>query len=379
MKIGYEAQRLFRNKKHGIEIVSLEILRALQMIDQDNKYEVFAKTDSDHSCLLPSVSLKIHRTPAFPYPIWEQLFLPLFSRKCKVEILHCTANTAPLFYAAPLVVTIHDLIYLDKIEMKGSSYQNFGNLYRRWIVPIIAKKAAAIITVSSYAKNEIVKKLHIPEHKIFVIHNGVHEKFRVIAASQIINAFKKKYQLPLNFFLHFANEAPRKNTLGTLRAFVYYCKNNPTPLHLVLTNTNVEKIIKMLNSIQASEVSKFIVCLPYLPAADLPLLYNAAELFLYPSYNEGFGLPIIEAMACGTPVITANNSSLPEVAGDAAFLVDADNHQQLANAMASIASDENRKNKMIEKGLKQAAKFNWHHAANKTKEVYQMIQQQLEK
>ena len=379
MKIGYEAQRLFRNKKHGIEIVSLEILRALQIIDQDNKYEVFAKTDNDHDCILPSVSLKIHRTPAFSYPIWEQLFLPLFSRKCEVEILHCTANTAPLFCAAPLVVTIHDLIYLDKIEMKGSTYQNFGNLYRRWVVPIIAKKAAAIITVSSYAKNEIANKLHIPEHKIFVIHNGVHEKFRVIAASQIINTFKNKYQLPLNFFLHFANEAPRKNTIGTLRAFVQYCRKNPNPFHLVLTNINEEKTLKMLDSIQATEVSKFIVCLPYLPAAELPLLYNAAQIFLYPSYSEGFGLPVIEAMACGTPVITANNSSLPEVAGDAAFLVDADNHQQLANAMTSIAAEENIKKIMIEKGLTQAAKFKWQHAANKTKEVYQMIQQQLEK
>lgn len=373
MKIGVDAQRLFRPKKHGMEIVSLEILRSLQTTHTNNQYEVFVKKDEDDACLQTSEPLRVHTTAALPYPIWEQLYLPYLAKKNKVQLLHCCANTAPLFCPVPLVVTIHDLIYMDDVAFKGSAYQNVGNVYRRWIVPTVAKNAAAIITVSAYAKEQISKRLKIPAHKIFVVHNGVNEKYQLITAESILQPFRDKHQLPAQFFLHFANEAPRKNTIGTLKAFAQYCIGNQQPLKLVLTNMTSTKLQQLLHSIAASACLPYIICMNYVPANELPILYNAATIFLYPSYSEGFGLPVVEAMACGTAVITANNSSLPEVAGDAAMLINASNDAALCEAMLTLSADENKRNDFIKKGLEQARKFSWSDAAKKTTEVYSTV------
>lgn len=379
MKIGFDAQRLFRSKKHGMEVVSLELLRSLQQQPGENHYEVFVKKDADSNCLQSSEQLTLHHTPSYPYPVWEQIYLPLQVKKQHLQLLHCSSNTAPVFCSIPLVVTIHDLIYLDKIDFKGSSYQNFGNLYRRWVVPIIAKKAAAIITVSAFAKTEIARKLNIPTSKIFVVYNGVHEKFKVINDEQIMVDFRIKYQLPFQFFLHFANDAPRKNTLGTLKAFAQYCKQTAAPIKLVLTNITNEKTLQLLNSINSKEAMQHIVCMSYVPAAELPVLYNAATVFIYPSFSEGFGLPVIEAMACGTAVVTGNNTSLPEVAGDAAILIDAASTEQLLNAMLLLSTNEHKRHELMQKGLIQAAKFRWDNAAIKTEEVYCSVLKGLEK
>lgn len=379
MKIGFDAQRLFRSKKHGMEVVSLELLRSLQKDPGENDYEVFVKKDADSNCLKSSEQLTLHNTTSYPYPIWEQIYLPFQVKKQHLQLLHCSSNTAPVFCSVPLVVTIHDLIYLDKIDFKGSSYQNFGNLYRRWVVPIIAKKAAAIITVSAFSKKEIARRLNIPTDKIFVVHNGVHEKFKVIEDEQIMVNFRIKYQLPSQFFLHFANDAPRKNTLGTLKAFAKYCKQTAAPIKLVLTNITAEKTLQLLNSIDAKEAMHHIVCMSYVPALELPLLYNAATVFIYPSFSEGFGLPVIEAMACGTSVVTANNTSLPEVAGDAAILIDAANTEELLNAMLLLSTNEEKRQELMQKGMLQSAKFKWDNAAIKTKEVYYSVLKGLEK
>lgn len=373
MKIGVDAQRLFRPKKHGMEIVSLEILRSLQTTDTINQYEVFVKKDVDDACLRSSKQLTVHTTAVLPYPIWEQLYLPFLAKKNKVQLLHCCANTAPLFCPVPLVITIHDLIYMDDVAFKGSTYQNFGNVYRRWIVPFVAKKAAAIITVSTYAKEQIANRLNIPAHKIFVVHNGVHHKYQLISNEELLQPFKDKHQLPTHFFLHFANEAPRKNTIGTLKAFAQYCIENQQPWKLVLTNISTLKLQQLLSSIGANACLAHIICMNYVPANELPILYNAATIFLYPSFSEGFGLPVVEAMACGTAVITANNSSLPEVAGDAAMLIDASNDNALAEAMKTLAQNENLRATYVEKGFAQANKFKWEDAAAKTRQVYAAV------
>jgi glycosyltransferase involved in cell wall biosynthesis len=378
MKIGFDAQRLFRSKKHGMEVVSLELLRSLQQKPGENHYEVFVKKDTDSNCLQSSDHLTLHNTPSYPYPVWEQIYLPLQIKKEHLQLLHCSSNTAPVFCSIPLVVTIHDLIYLDKIDFKGSSYQNFGNLYRRWVVPIIAKKAAAIITVSAFAKTEIARRLNIPTSKIFVVHNGVNEKFKKINNQQLVVDFRIKYQLPSQFFLHFANDSPRKNTLGTLKAYAQYCKQTASPIKLVLTNITNEKTLQLLNSIDAKEAMQLIVCLSYVSSEELPLLYNAATVFVYPSFSEGFGLPVIEAMACGTSVITANNTSLPEVAGDAAILIDATNTEELSNAMLLLSTNEEKRRELMQKGLLQAAKFRWDNAAIKIKEVYSSVLKDFE-
>src|SRR5579864_898309 len=143
MRIGIEAQRIFRPKKHGMEVVAMELIRQLQQQDTTNEYVIFAKNDTDRECILPTKNFTIQTPPGKTYIDWEQLQLPRAVEKANLDILHCTCNTAPLFPGAPLLLTLHDIIYLEKTDFNGTAYQNFGNLYRRWDVPRIVKKCLA--------------------------------------------------------------------------------------------------------------------------------------------------------------------------------------------------------------------------------------------
>ncbi len=373
MIIGIEAQRLFRRKKHGMEVVALEIIRQLQQIDQNNQFILFAKDDEDKNCISPTQNFSIATIPSKPYPIWEQLSLPKFAKKNNVDILHCTANTAPLFYKRPLIITIHDVIYLESFDFSGSPYQNFGNLYRRFIVPRVAKKAAKIITVSEYAKTIIVARLKLPSDKVDVVHNGVNSMFRHITDEAEKNAFRIKYNLPEKFLLHFGNTAPRKNTIGVLKAHQLYTTSVSDPLPLVITSCTADHINGLLKEINATELMKHIHIVDYLSSAELPYLYNVAEVFLYPSLNEGFGMPVIEAMACGTPVITSTTSSLPEVAGNAACLVDPQKPDEIFNAIQRLLTDNDFYISKQRDGFKNALRFSWKNAAEKTLSIYKAL------
>lgn len=370
MKIGIEAQRLFRPRKYGMEIVALEMIRQLQQIDLQNEYTVFARTDEDDQCVQPSSNFSVKNIPGGPYPYWEQLILPKAAKKEKLDILHCTANTAPLIYKRPLVITIHDITYLESMKFTGSSYQNFGNLYRRFIVPRVAKHATKIITVSGYEKTTIAKRLQIPEEMIRVVYNGVNPQFKPITDQTRLDAVRKKYDLAERFFLHFGNTAPKKNTIGVLKAHALYTKNVSDAIPLVITNCTQEFINGLLRQINEPSLSKNIVVLDYLAAADIPVLHNLAAVLLYPSFDEGFGMPVIEAMSCGTPVITSNTSALPEIAGGAASIIDPYNSDEIAEAMMKLLSDAVSYNSHRELGFQNAKRFSWRNTAEQALAVY---------
>lgn len=373
MKIVIECQRLFRKKKHGMEIVATEIIKVLQQSTTRHEIIVAVKEDEDNKGVLNSGPVKFEILPTSPYPFWEQIILPRFIKKSKANLLHCTANTAPLFCKVPLIVTIHDVIYMADVSFGGSAYQNFGNLYRKWVVPKVAKKARNIITVSAFEKNEIVRILKIDPSKITVIHNGVNPAFTLINDSAILEKVKNKYHLPSRFLLHIGNTVPRKNTKGVLIAYNKYLQNNLQALPLVIAGCEHEYITSVLKKMDEEHLLKHVIVLNYIPFADLPVLYNLAEIFLYPSFREGFGMPVAEAMACGTPVITANNSSLVEVANGAALLVDAENTDQLAGAITLLVNDIKMKEQLTEKGLENAKRFTWEKAAQQTLEIYNSV------
>ncbi len=372
MRIGIEAQRLFRPKKHGMEIVTLEIVRQLASIDLHNEYELFIAADTD-VCMHNKNSVRINLLPHRFYPLWEQFSLPKAAQLKNVDLLHCTANTAPLWYKKPMVVTIHDVIYLETLDFSGSAYQNFGNLYRRFIVPRIAKKAKRIITVSEYAKKIISKRLGIAENKINVVYNGVHPSYKRITDVQQLISVSKKYQLPEKFLLHFGNTASRKNTSGVLKAYKLYKTKNADAIPLVITGIDRNLLSKFLQSVQAEELADQIILPGYIAAEDLPALYNLAHLFLYPSLNEGFGMPVIEAMACGTPVITSTVTSLPEVAGNAAMLVDPTNEKEICEAIETLTSQQLLYNTLQMQGFMNAQRFSWETAARKTIAIYKAL------
>lgn len=374
MIIAIEVQRLFRAKKHGMEIVALEIIQKLQQKDLKNKYFIFSKKDKYNDCIAATsnFSLKLINGKAF-YPLWEQFYLHKNVLKIKPTLLHCTSNTAPLFCKVPLVITIHDVIYMESLNFTGSSYQNFGNLYRRFIVPSVAKKAAVIITVSAFEKKIIAEKLRISEEKIEVIYNGVNPQFKTIEDKLLIEKFRQEYNLPEKFLLHFGNTAPKKNTTGVLLAYHIYTETVLNPLPLVLTDCTFNFINKLAIKLKITSIIKHTIILDYIPFNNISLLYNLATLFLYPSHRESFGMPVIEAMACGVPVITSNTSALPEIAGEAAYLINPTKPSEICGAILTLLSDENLYQQLKEKGYKNAARFNWEVAAEQTLKIYKEI------
>lgn len=372
MRIGIEAQRIFRPRKHGMDVVAIELIKNLQEIDKANEYIIFGRNGVNDA--FPETSnFHIHTFSSFTYADWEQISLTKKIKKEKLDLLHCTANTAPLFLSVPLIVTIHDIIYLEQVNFKGTSYQNLGNLYRRFIVPKIAKKAKLILTVSKFEKQNIIRRLKLPEEKVKVLYNGVGLQFHNQYSKKEIEQFRRKYALPSQFIMFLGNTAPKKNTINVIKAYADFCLQNQNRIPLVLLDYKKELVAKILDELNQSALLPQFVFPGYVPYNEIPLMYNAATLFLYPSLRESFGLPILEAMACGVPAITSNTSSMPEVAGDAAELINPFNYKELSDAIAKLLANEDLRNGYKQKGLQRAKKFTWKKSAEELRTIYETI------
>lgn len=370
MRIGIEAQRILRPKKHGMDVVALELIKNLQEIDKQNEYVIFVRDDKDESAITETLNFKIEKLSSFTYADWEQVKLKRAVRSNKIELLHCTANTAPLSVNIPLIVTLHDIIYLERVDFKGTTYQNLGNLYRRYIVPKIAKKAELLITVSEFERANIINHLKLPEDRVTVLYNGVSPKFHNQYSPEEINAFRTMYNLPEKYIMFLGNTAPKKNTPNVIKAYVDYCLSEKEAIPLVLLDYKKEFVEKLLQKLKQESVIDRIIFPGYIPYNQIPLMYNAATLFLYPSLRESFGLPILEAMACGTPVITSNTSSMPEVAGDGAKIIDPFSHLELADAIRNLLKNESARKNYVEKGLERAKEFTWRSSAEKLVDIF---------
>ncbi|PKP46881.1 MAG: hypothetical protein CVT94_13180 [Bacteroidetes bacterium HGW-Bacteroidetes-11] len=376
MKIGIEGQRLFRKKKHGMDMVALELVRNLQLIDKENEYVVFIAPDVDDNVLLETANFKIVRLSGGFYPFWEQFALPRAARKEGCRILHCTSNTAPIWSKIPLLVTLHDIIYMESSYMKilkgsGSLYQKFGNVYRRLIIPKIVRKSRKIITVSQFEKNRIGDFFRMEgDDRLTAVYNGVSSHFKPVSDKSELDRVREKYHLPEHYFFFLGNTDPKKNTKGTLQAFSNFIKQTSSDFKLVMLDYDHNELAKLLSEIDDPAIIERIVLTGYVINTDLPAIYCQSELFLYTSLRESFGIPMLEAMACGVPVITSTTSSMPEVAGNAALLVDPFNPEEITNAMIRLINNKDLKKELVNKGLLQAAKFSWKAMAENVLKLY---------
>jgi glycosyltransferase involved in cell wall biosynthesis len=373
MRIGIECQRLLRPNKHGMEIVALELIKQLQLIDKTNEYFLFVKEDEDTNCISETANFKLVKVPAVNFAEWEQIQLPSAIKKYKLNLLHCTCNTSPYFSSTPTILTLHDIIYLENIDFSGTAYQNIGNIYRRFIVPKVVPRCKSIITVSHYEKEKIVERFKIDEERIKVVYNGVSPRFKKIDNENEISEMLGEFELPDEYILFFGNTAPKKNTKGALMAYAYYAKENKNALPLVITDLTEKTLRQELVEIKAESLRSKIKLLGYFPNQRIPYLYNRAKLMLYPSLRESFGLPIIESMACGTPVVTSNVSSMPEIAGDAAILANPSNPLDIAEGMTRLLSDDELYQSKVQKGLERASIFSWQSTAEATHNVYSCV------
>jgi len=359
MKIGIEAQRIFRKEKHGMDIVALELIQQLQVIDKQNEYYIFVKDDVDNQIIEETSNFHIVKIKSASYPYWEQVLLPKEAARYGVDVLHCTSNTAPINTDIPLIITLHDIIYLEKLNLtRGKLYQIFGNMYRRWNVPLAVKKSSCIVTVSEYEKNRITQYFDLPADHVHTIYNGVGENFKNYNQDDI-EKIKSKYNLPDNYVFYLGNSDPKKNMIGVMNTLSCLRKAGNLNFQLLMLDVNKDYLTKVAEYIGDTEILKNITICGYVPNNELPAIYSLAKIFLYPSLRESFGIPILEAMACRTPVITSNTSSMPEVAGDAAVFINPNNPYDMGAAILNLLNNTPLQEKLVQRGLKRCMEFSW--------------------
>ena len=369
MKIAIEAQRIFRRKKHGMDFVALESIRELQHLDKTNEYYILVSPGEDR-CLEETPNFHIVEVKMPSYPLWEQIGLPMALKKIKPDLLHCTSNTAPLFCNVPLVLTLHDVIFMEKRQGKKSSslYQQMGWYYRRWNVPRILKKCRRIITVSHFEAGRISSIMHIPAGSITPVYNGYSRHFHQL---QDFEETVRRYCPHGDYFFFLGNTDPKKNTWRTLKAYSIYLKQTDTPASLLIADLSESAIDGYLKEEDIEFIRPHLLYPGYIANTDLPAIYNGARAFVYTSLRESFGIPILEAMACGTPVITSNISAIPEIAGEGAILIDPTDENAIAGEMLRLEKDEAYRLQQTTYGLERVKHFSWELTAGNLLDIYQ--------
>lgn len=374
MRIGIEAQRIFRKNKHGMDFVVLQEIKELQKMDTPHEYFVFVKPGVDR-CIESSEHVHIIEVNCPSYPLWEQWALPRAARKAGVDILHCTSNTAPIWCDIPLVLTLHDIIFLEPRDKKNKSlYQNLGYFYRRWNVPRILKKCRRIITVSNFELGNIKQKLQLPDSQLKMIYNGYNEWFRPVESDK---QQYRKYIADAGYFFFLGNTDPKKNTERTLVAYAKYLELSEVKRPLLMADLDQEYLNGIIERNGIEAIRDHIVMPGYIINSDLPYIYNNAFAFLYTSLRESFGIPLLEAMACGTPVITSNKSSMPEIAGHDAILINPESSDEIALKMLQLERDTDFYQRQKAVGLERAKLFSWRKTTENLLRLYEEVYKEI--
>ena len=373
MRIGIEAQRIFRTNKHGMDYVVLEEIKELQKSDVRNEYFVFVAPGEDR-CLKDSKNVHIIEIGNNFYPLWEQFSLPRAVNQLNLDMLHCTSNTAPIRCKVPLILTLHDIIFLEPRDKSNKSfYQDMGWRYRRFVVPRILKKCKRIITVSDFEFNNIITKLQIPEEKMVMIYNGYNKWFRPVEDTELI--YQQYIEEP-GYFFFLGNTDPKKNTERTLIAYSKYLEMSDVKRKLLMADLDRGHLDEIIDRNDIGNIKDHIVMPGYIKNADLPYIYNNAFAFLYTSLRESFGIPLLEAMACGTPVITSNTSSMPEIGGPDVIMVNPQNANEITEKMLLLEKDKALYQKQKETGIIRAQQFSWEYTAEQLLTVYEDVYRQ---
>ena len=368
MKIGIEAQRIFRTNKHGMDYVVLQEIKELQQLDTQNEYFVFVAPGPDR-CLEDTPNVHVVETGGGFYPLWEQWTLPRAAKKAGVELLHCTSNTAPLRCDIPLVLTLHDIIFLEPRDKQNRSlYQNMGWAYRRLVVPRILPRCRRIITVSHFEEQNIMQRLGIPQERMAMIYNGYNSWFRPTEDPAEVY---KRYMPGRGYLFFLGNTDPKKNTERTLIAYARYLERSTVKRPLLMADLDRDYLDGIITRNHIEHIRPHIHIPGYIPNSDLPYVYNAAFCFLYTSLRESFGIPLLEGMACGLPVVTSNTSSMPEIGGSDAILVNPSDPDEIAAAIIRLETDRHYYDAQRQVGLQRAGLFSWQQTARQLLQLYE--------
>jgi glycosyltransferase involved in cell wall biosynthesis len=300
------------------------------------------------------------------YSVREQIELPLILRRHQIDLFHSPHFLLPLVRPCPAVATIHDVIYL---ACKADLPSPAGRLYYRVMMKSALRRATRIITDSEFSRKDIAARLHASPEKIEVIYPGVDRLFQRVSDSAQIENVRFRYGIIGDYVLYTGIYKLRKNHAGLLSAFKSFLARGGTARLVIAGPMNEgEPVLRQLAG--ALGITDKVTFTGFIPDSDLPALYAAAKVYACPSLYEGFGFTVLEAMACGTPVVSSAATSLPEVGGDAAFYADPQRPEEFAQALHQAFNDSGLRSVMIEKGYKNAARFSWANTASQTLAVY---------
>ena len=372
MKIGIDCSSVLY-KKTGVGNYVHNLLLNLSKIDRKNSYVLFfqslrhldsskiARYDFAHK---KTIAIRAPK-PLFDF-FWYKLKFPSIEFFTgEVDIFHSNFYS-PLMKKGESIITIYDVSFFAFPELQTKDAQKFRNKVIK-----SCHKASKIITISNFSKMEILKYVNVPKEKIEVIYPGVNIRNQQLDVNE--NDILRKYRLSKDYVLFVGTIEPRKNLERLVRAFKLLIDSGTNKYDLVIVGKLGWKYNSFLQTLRISGIQDKVKLLGYIPANELPIIYKYASLFIYPSIYEGFGLPVLEAMANEVPVITSNLSSLPEVAGDAALLVNPYDEGQIAEGMNKILSDPKLRRQLIERGKERVKKFSWMETAKQTLKLYEEV------
>jgi glycosyltransferase involved in cell wall biosynthesis len=379
MKVAIDVRTVLPNRS-GVGNYVLHLTQNLKQVDPDSDYYFLAfkknlpllgPLDEQKNPLLTIFSHESHPLGDF----WEHFILPLRLLKKKIDIFHGPASLIPFRKDHfKTVVTIHDLVaflFPETIPLKYGAYM-------RYLLRHAVKKADKIISVSYHTQEDLIKILKVPKEKIAVIHEAPSPIFRPLEPEEVRSVLASRYGLRKKYIYHLGNIEPRKNLIKLLEAFTIVGREMGTEYQLVVSGQKGWLIRSLTRFLKTYPMRDQLFFTGYIPHEDLPYFMNGAELFVFPSLYEGFGLPVLEAMRCGTPVISSNQSSIPEIMGSAGVLVDPTNVPMLADKIIELLRNQEEREHLSRLGQAQAACFSWTEVAQKTLQVYRSVMGQMD-
>jgi glycosyltransferase involved in cell wall biosynthesis len=357
----------------GLGRYAQELTTALVATDQQNEYVAFYQHPRDAEVdapldRLPRLTSDLDTKPwRFSALLAYFLRIPQDRMFPGIDLFHATDHLLPRLHGIKTVFTLHDLIYCVHPE----THKPLNRWFLTLMMPRFLRMADAVIAISENTRQDAVRFYHLEEDKIHVVYEGVNPSFRPAPAGAIAE-IRRLYSLPDRFILYLGTIEPRKNLITLLEAYRHLLRGD-SELRLVIAGKKGWLYTGFFERMREWGLEEQVLFPGFIPEADLPALYSAADLFVFPSLYEGFGLPILEAMACGTAVVSSNTSSLPEIVGDAALTVDPQDTGAWVTALTEVLGNEQLREELRTKGLQQARKFSWEKTARETLEVYRKV------
>jgi len=364
MRIGVMLRSL--KELGGIKVYTLNLLMNLFMLDSANEYVLFYK---DKNSLGTFSKCKNVRERVLDFPtklLWDQIAVPRAIKQENIDVILNPKLSIPLITKAKTILVLHGMEQFAVSEV----FPFLDRFYTKIMMPLFCRRADAVISTTEMGVEEMKKYLGIEKTKVHPIHEAHHKRFKVLDKSDS-RKVREKYDLPEKFLLFVGGLNPLKNFSGIIKA--YHKLKDKIPHQLVAVGFKRWHYEDDLRLVEQLGLSKDVRLMGFIPDEDLPAFYNLADAFVFPSLYEGFGIPVLEAMASGCPVITTKTGCSPEVAGGAAILVDPRNVQEISDAIDRVIHDQNLRARLIKDGLSNAAKFSWEKTALETLLLFRKI------